>query len=209
MPQNFGYKHLTGLCWLFLLIIILLSILLFVRKKFNKGEQFDTKVIRYTCFFMWGLEIVKTIRMVNYSDYGPIGHYPLWMAPFHICSMGLYAYLILGSKKESTELKISHISTRGIIYMLMLYVVAQLAISLSLIHFTDSDVPWFNGLTSSLSIVGMWMLAKKLIEQWIVWFVVDILSVALYFYKGLEPTALLYSVYAIVAILGYKKWNKL
>ena len=70
-------------------------------------------------------------------------------------------------------------------------------------------MPWFNGLTSSLSIVGMWMLAKKLIEQWIVWFVVDILSVALYFYKGLEPTALLYLVYAIVAILGYKKWNKL
>ena len=78
-----------------------------------------------------------------------------------------------------------------------------------MINFTDTDVPWFNGLTSALSIIGMWMLAKKLIEQWFVWFVVDILSAVLYFYKGLEPTALLYSVYAIVAILGYKKWNKL
>ena len=101
MPQNFGYKHLTGLCWLFSLITVLLVVLLSIRKKFNKGEQYDTKVIRYTCFFMWGWEIIKTIRMVNYSDYGPVGHYPLWMAPFHICSMALYAYLILGSKKES------------------------------------------------------------------------------------------------------------
>ena len=143
---------------------------------------------------------------------------------------GLYAdvainiyYLIIGvygwmswrygiSRKNGTEkydLKISHTSRRQWLRLLIAYIVIHFAISFTLINFTDTDVPWFNGLTSSLSIVGMWMLAKKLIEQWIVWFVVDILSVALYFYKGLEPTALLYLVYAIVAILGYKKWNKL
>ena len=37
--------------------------------------------------------------MINFEDYGPVGYYPLWMAPFHICSMGLYAYLIIGSKR--------------------------------------------------------------------------------------------------------------
>ena len=50
---------------------------------------------------MWAWEIVKTIRMINYEDYGPVGYYPLWMAPFHICSMGLYAYLIVGSKRPN------------------------------------------------------------------------------------------------------------
>lgn len=143
---------------------------------------------------------------------------------------GLYAdvainiyYLIIGvygwmswrygiSRKNGTEkydLKISHTSRRQWLRLLIAYIVIHFAISFTLINFTDTDVPWFNGLTSALSIIGMWMLAKKLIEQWFVWFVVDILSAALYFYKGLEPTALLYSVYAIVAILGYKKWNKL
>ena len=143
---------------------------------------------------------------------------------------GLYAdvainiyYLIIGvygwmswrygiSRKNGTEkydLKISHTSRRQWLRLLIAYIVIHFAISFALINFTDTDVPWFNGLTSALSIIGMWMLAKKLIEQWFVWFVVDILSVVLYFYKGLEPTALLYSVYAIVAILGYKKWNKL
>ena len=101
MPGNFGYKHLIGLCWLFSLIIILLVVLLFIKKKFNKGREFDKAVVRYTCYFMWIWEIIKTIRMINCSDYGPIGYYPLWMAPFHICSMGLYVYLIIGSKKES------------------------------------------------------------------------------------------------------------
>ena len=143
---------------------------------------------------------------------------------------GLYAdvainiyYLIIGvygwmswrygiSRKKGTEkydLKISHTSRRQWLRLLIAYIVIHFAISFALINFTDTDVPWFNGLTSALSIIGMWMLAKKLIEQWFVWFVVDILSAVLYFYKGLEPTALLYSVYAIVAILGYKKWNKL
>ena len=101
MNADFGQKHLVGLAWLFTLIAALLVLLLWVRKKWNKGEQFDKAVIRYTCYFMWAWEIVKTIRMINCADYGPIGYYPLWMAPFHICSMALYAYLIIGSKKES------------------------------------------------------------------------------------------------------------
>ena len=97
--QNFGFKHLTGLAWLFSLIAILLTALLIIKKKFNKGESYDRAVIRYTAYFMWIWEIIKTIRMVNAADYGPIGTYPLWMAPFHLCSMGLYAYLIIGSKR--------------------------------------------------------------------------------------------------------------
>ena len=101
MNPNFGPKHIVGLIWLLSLIVVMLILLLSVRKKFKLGEKFDRAVIRYTCYFMWAWEIVKSVRMINFEDYGPIGTYPLWMAPFHICSMGLYAYLIIGSKKES------------------------------------------------------------------------------------------------------------
>ena len=101
MNENFGYKHLIGLAWLLPLIALLLTILLLIRKKWKLGERYDKAVIRYTCYFMWAWEIIKTIRMVNHADFGPVGTYPLWMAPFHICSMGLYAYLIIGSKKQT------------------------------------------------------------------------------------------------------------
>ena len=97
--ENFGYKHLTGLAWLAVIITTLLVVLLLTKKKLNKGESFDRAVIRYTAYFMWIWEIIKTIRMVNAADYGPVGYYPLWMAPFHLCSMGLYVYLIVGSKR--------------------------------------------------------------------------------------------------------------
>ena len=99
MNPDFGSKHLTGLAWLALLIAAVLATLLIIRKKRNLGETFDKAVIRYTCYFMWAWEVVKTVRMVNHADFGPVGHYPMWMAPFHICSMGLYAYLIIGSKR--------------------------------------------------------------------------------------------------------------
>ena len=98
---DFGAKHLTGLAWLLPLIAVVLTVLLVIKKKGNFGESYDKRVIRYTCYFMWAWEIVKTVRMINYADYGPVGHYPVWMAPFHICSMGLYAYLIVGAKKDS------------------------------------------------------------------------------------------------------------
>ncbi len=96
---DFGPKHLTGLAWLLPLIAVVLATLLIIKKKKNFGEAFDRAVIRYTCYFMWAWEIVKTVRIINYPDYGPVGHYPVWLAPFHICSMGLYAYLIIGAKK--------------------------------------------------------------------------------------------------------------
>ena len=100
MNTDFGYKHLGGLAWLLTLIALVLAVLLFSKKRFKLGEAFDRAVIRYTCYFMWAWEIVKTFRMVNYADYGAVGTYPLWMAPFHICSMGLYAYLIIGSNRH-------------------------------------------------------------------------------------------------------------
>ena len=99
---DFGPKHLTGLAWLACLIVALLIILVTIKKKYKPGDAFDRAVIRYTCYFMWAWEVVKTIRMINYTDlnFGPVGHYPVWMAPFHLCSMGLYMYLIIGSKRH-------------------------------------------------------------------------------------------------------------
>jgi nicotinamide mononucleotide transporter len=51
------------------------------------------------------------------------------------------------------------------------------------------------------------MLAKKHVEQWVAWIIIDALSSGLYFYKGIYFTAVLYAVYTVVAVYGYKKWN--
>ena len=111
--------------------------------------------------------------------------------------------------KEKQELQITHITLRQGVAMVALYAVMQVAVWLALKHFTDSDVAWFNALTSALSIVGMWMLARKYVEQWLVWIVVDALSAGLYVYKELYFTAGLYALYTVIAYFGYKEWIRL
>ena len=114
-------------------------------------------------------------------------------------------------KKEKTkgELPISHTPQGAIPYIIAAYLTAQLSIAWILIEYTDSTVPWADSFTTALSILGMWMLARKYIEQWWVWCIVDIACCVLYIYKGLHLTAILYAVYAIIAIFGYYKWKKL
>jgi nicotinamide mononucleotide transporter len=77
-----------------------------------------------------------------------------------------------------------------------------------LLCFTDSPVPWGDALTTALSIAAMWMLARKYAEQWLLWVVINSLSAGLYAGQGLYPTAVLYAVYAVVAVFGYRKWKE-
>lgn len=78
-----------------------------------------------------------------------------------------------------------------------------------LVTFTDSTVPYWDALTTSLSIVALWMMARKIAEQWLVWLVVDAFSVGLYAYKGLVFYPILYAVYTVIAWAGYRKWLRL
>lgn len=82
------------------------------------------------------------------------------------------------------------------------------AILLILLKFSDSDVPFLDSLTTSFSIVATWMLAKKYIENWIIWIFVDFISIGLYMYKNLWPTVILFIVYTVMAFLGYYEWKK-
>jgi nicotinamide mononucleotide transporter len=60
--------------------------------------------------------------------------------------------------------------------------------------------------TVAASLVATWMLARKLLEQWFVWFVVNVLYIYMYWVKGLHPTALLFVIYACGSVIGYITW---
>lgn len=78
-----------------------------------------------------------------------------------------------------------------------------------LLYFTDSTVPIPDAFTTALSIVGMWMLARKYLQQWIAWILVDIVCACLYWYKGIPLYGILYAIYTIIAFFGYRKWLKI
>ena len=111
-------------------------------------------------------------------------------------------------ERPTDELEISNTPKRLFLPLSLAAAGLWLLIFLILYFFTDSPVPVGDAFTTALSIVAMWMLSRKYLEQWLLWIVVDVTCVALYLWKGLYPTAILYIVYVAVATLGYFRWKK-
>ena len=138
-----------------------------------------------------------------YADFG-INIYYLGAA--------VYGWLVwkYGHKSADLhELPITKMPKRSWLKALVVFLVAQILIAWILINFTDSDVPWWDAFTTALSIIGMWMLARKYLEQWWVWIVVDVVCVGLYIYKGLYFTSGLYARYSAIAVFGWLNWKRL
>ena len=157
--------------------------------------------------------IMPAIYLFVYYDAGLYADFAINIYYLAIALYGWVAwktsFTLFGSRKPKKELRISHTPRAAWIKASVAFVAALLLIAYVLINYTDSTVPWSDSFTTALSIVGMWMLARKYSEQWWVWCVVDVACSALYIYKGLHFTAILYAVYAIIAIFGYFKWKKL
>jgi nicotinamide mononucleotide transporter len=85
------------------------------------------------------------------------------------------------------------------IYFILLYILK---------HYTNSNIPYWDSFTTAVSITATWMLTQKMMEQWILWIIVDSITIGLYFYKGLYPAITLYLVYTILSFTGYLEWNK-
>ena len=81
-------------------------------------------------------------------------------------------------------------------------------IAVLLERYTDSPVAIWDALVTALSIVATWMLAKKKIEHWLIWIVVDAISIGLFLSRQLYPTSLLFIVYTVLALYGFLEWRK-
>lgn len=138
-----------------------------------------------------------------YADFG-INIYYLLAAVY-----GWWVWKYGNKEKQGEELPITRMPRGKWKMATAMYLVFQLFIAWILIRYTDSNVPWCDAFTTALSMVAMWMLARKYLEQWLVWIVVDVVSVALYLYKGLFFTAGLYALYAIIAVYGYWNWKNM
>jgi len=126
---------------------------------------------------------------------------------------GLTVWLLARKKQKEAgkkeEMPITSMPTTYWIRVSIFSIIVFFAIGYGLAHYTDSTVPYLDSFTTTLSIVGMWQLAQKYIEQWFVWIAVDLVSTGLYFYKGLSLTAILYLIYSIIALAGYFKWRSM
>ena len=76
-----------------------------------------------------------------------------------------------------------------------------------LMRYTDSDVAWWDALPTALSLIGQALLGRKLLENWLVWLAVNVISVGLFAYKGLWLTCLLYLIFGVTSVMGWRAWR--
>ena len=137
-----------------------------------------------------------------YADMSLQGYYLV------VSIYGWYHWVIGARTLKEKKLPVTRTAVRSVIILSILFFILWTGIYLILIQFTDSDVPLGDAFTTAGGIIGTWMLARKNLENWLVWIVVDAVAAALYFYKGMYPTVILYVIFAVIAFFGYLRWKK-
>ena len=111
-----------------------------------------------------------------------------------------------GTDDEGRALRVRSLGAQGRMSALVAVAIAWPATALFLHRFTDTDVPWWDAFPTAASVVGQWLLGRKYVEIWPVWIAVDVVGAALFAYKGLWLTTLLYLVFVAMACVGWRSW---
>ena len=150
-------------------------------------------------FAMQALGIVLYYQKGLYADCG---------MEFYYLAMTMYGYWKWIHGNVSKEaLPIRHFPRKAIGYWLLVIGIIWGVIYWILVSFTNSNVPLADSFTTALSIVGIWALAHKYLEQWFIWIAVDVVTCELYFDKDIPFKASLYALYVVIAVFGYIKWR--
>ena len=158
----------------------------------------------------------------------------IWNYPFGIAMVSLYFYIFYGAKLYSDMLLqpfffvaqiygwyywLNRRDDAGLVIVSRLGAAAALAYGAAAIVFiallgtlmgryTDAAFPYWDASIAVLSVIAQILLARRRLENWLVWVLVDALAVSLYWTKGLYPTAALYSIFFVLAVMGYVTWRK-
>jgi nicotinamide mononucleotide transporter len=124
-------------------------------------------------------------------------------------SMSIYGwYVWTHPRKNQSVLPVTWLNTKGWLSCLGIFAVSFPVLAFFLTNYTDSDVPFWDSFTTASAFVGMWLMAKKKVENWIFWIITDLVSIPLYFYKGLLLTSFQFIFFTGLAFMGLFAWIK-
>jgi nicotinamide mononucleotide transporter len=157
----------------------------------------------------------------------------IWNWPIAIISVGIYIFIFYDkhlfadtglqvyfmamnfygwyywSRKPATEEKspVLLITKKEIVFSAIAIVVFTFILG-SLLKYTSASYPFIDSFCTACSLVAQVFLARKVLENWLIWIFVDIIYVGVYIFKGLDLTAVMYAIYVGIALLGYFDWKK-
>ena len=118
------------------------------------------------------------------------------------------AFYGLYNWNKKNETKIVSINAKTHIKLIIIGLLLTFLLGYYLTIYTSAASPLIDSFTTIFSIIGTFMVARKILENWIYWIIIDIVSIQLYVSRELYLTGLLFLIYSVIAIYGYITWAK-
>jgi nicotinamide mononucleotide transporter len=135
-----------------------------------------------------------------YADMG------LQVIYFALSLYGWYEWLYGGENR--TELHVTRVTRSLGLKLLLIGLASAAVLGTILARFPDASLPYLDSATTSTSLVAQWMMTRKILENWAVWVVVDVVYVGMFIFKKLYLTAGLYAVFLVLAVMGFIQWKR-
>ncbi|ADG93672.1 nicotinamide mononucleotide transporter PnuC [Arcobacter nitrofigilis DSM 7299] len=113
-----------------------------------------------------------------------------------------------GGKVEEKELEVTTYGLNNNIKIICLLILISLGVGYIMANYTTASFAYTDSFTTVFALFATYMLAKKVLENWLYWIVIDAISIYIYIQKGLNLTAILFVIYTILAFIAYKKWKE-
>jgi nicotinamide mononucleotide transporter len=166
----------------------LLSVWLSIRKSV---WCWPTGLVNVICFFVMFYQVKLYAELITYAVFFVLGVYGWWK---------------WSSGSERTELAITRTPRRISVALIALALMWAPAQGFALVNYTDASLPYWDSSITVLSLIAQWMMARKYLENWMLWIAVDVLGIGVYQAKGLYVTSGLYVVFLIMATCGLVAW---
>jgi nicotinamide mononucleotide transporter len=154
--------------------------------------------------------IINTI-LYTWFCFGWWGLYAEGSLNFYYTGMSIYGWILWAKKKDATGEKkiiITKSTRREWLIAIGFFVLCYIILLFILKNYTKSTVPYADAFASASAYTGMWLMARKKLENWLWWIVTNAASIPLYFIKHAVFTSFQYVVFLILAVMGYIEWRR-
>lgn len=126
---------------------------------------------------------------------------------FYYLIMAIYGYYCWRNGKDSNQLAISSWQLNTHLIIIAVTAIISLALGFVMENYTHADFAYLDSFTTCFAVMTTYLVAKKVLENWLYWIVINAASIYLYLQKGYFPTVVLFSIYTGMAIWGYVQWR--
>ena len=157
----------------------------------------------------WGVGLINVVAFFVISYHAMLySDMMLQVFYFGLTLYGIYQWLYVGKKEDSEMLEITMTDRKTWLLLSLFVAVSTVLQGLLLDNYTPTDVPYLDAFTTSGSLAATWLVARKKLENWLVWLLIIPIYVGLYFYKGWILSSFLFVIYLIISVFGYFSWRK-